>query len=96
MCAFTLTYFTPCLLQSEQYGLSFIKFHSPPETGTDSTAEQDSGSSVTRLGAFALKEERKTLPSGSLFFRKDSKEKSEGEGGGGGGRVSLAAQVCCV
>ena len=49
--------------QKEQYGLSFITLRSPPE---DSSSHQEQKTTPTQptLGAFSLKEEPKTLPTG--------------------------------
>ncbi|XP_063055323.1 DNA repair protein XRCC1 isoform X2 [Engraulis encrasicolus] len=54
------------------YGLSFVKFHSPPDENDPPTAL----SPVTKLGQFRLKEEPSSkspsLQPGSLFFNRES------------------------
>lgn len=71
--------------KNEQYGLSFINLHSPPDDNDDDTAEKATASpSVTaskRLGRFVLKddsdsEDKKMVSSGSLFFKKLQKKAS--------------------
>ena len=58
--------------QTEKYGLSFIKLHSPPKA-----SDEDGGPSATspaqpiKLGSFSLKDDPKDLPSGSLFFHRE-------------------------
>lgn len=71
--------------KSEQYGLSFINLHSPPED-TDGDSEKAVASPSLpghskRLGRFTLKddsdsEEKKVVTSGSLFFKKLQKKSS--------------------
>ncbi|XP_077116121.1 DNA repair protein XRCC1 [Ranitomeya variabilis] len=54
------------------YGLSFIRFHSPP----DKDDPAPSSPKVTKLGQFKVKEEESSSPSmrpGSLFFNRTSK-----------------------
>lgn len=54
------------------YGLSFIRFHSPP----DKDDPPPSSPKVTKLGQFKVKEEESSSPSmrpGSLFFNRTSK-----------------------
>ncbi len=80
--------------QSERYGLSFIKLHSPPEpaevTPTSATPTPMPASSAVpiKLGGFSLKEETGDLPSGSLFFKRgplSSPPPPPGRGKGAGG-----------
>lgn len=72
------------LLQTEKYGLSFIKLHSPPEaTPTDTPTTPDATklpSSGTKLGAFVLKEESRDLPAGSFFFKRNTTSSSTSTG----------------
>ncbi|XP_072035262.1 DNA repair protein XRCC1-like isoform X1 [Amphiura filiformis] len=57
------------------YGLSFIKFHSPPEPGQESTPPKAEGSS-SKLGHFRLKEEGKSTSIGpGSYFKNRDKEK---------------------
>ncbi|XP_015192058.2 DNA repair protein XRCC1 [Lepisosteus oculatus] len=54
------------------YGVSFIKFHSPPEAGETETTPPK----VTKLGQFKVKEEEpssSSLTPGSLFFSRANK-----------------------
>ncbi|KAM4704072.1 DNA repair protein XRCC1 isoform 2-T2 [Rhinophrynus dorsalis] len=56
------------------YGLSFIRFNSPPDKEDSSLT--DSSPKVTKLGNFKVKEEENSSPSmrpGSLFFNRASK-----------------------
>jgi len=80
--------------KNEQYGLSFINLHSPPDDTDGDTAEKAVASpSVTaskRLGRFILKDdsdsEEKKVSSGSLFFKKLQKKASPPP-------MSIAAEV---
>lgn len=65
-----------------------MKFHSPPESGTDTVSE----SGPARLGLFALKEETKTMAPGSLFFKKGLQTSEEGNRT----TMSIAAQVSAL
>ena len=66
--------------QTEKYGLSFVRFNSPPdpsaEGNTSSEAVTGGEKQPMKLGGFSLREETKDLPSGSLFFRKDETKAS--------------------
>lgn len=71
--------------KNEQYGLSFINLHSPPEDEDDDPEKVDATPSIPasskRLGRFILKddsdgEEKKRMSSGSLFFSKLHKKAS--------------------
>ena len=83
------------LTQSEKYGIPFIKLHSAPEpdeaTPTDTPIPLDSSSKLvpTKLGVFSLKDEPKDLPSGSLFFKRNTAPPPTGSGP----TPSLAAQA---
>ena len=60
------------LNQTEKYGLSFVKLHSPPDSAAESNSSDAVGEKQQmKLGVFSLREEPKDLPSGSLFFRKE-------------------------
>lgn len=85
--------------KNEQYGLSFINLHSPPEdTGdgdgdakkTTVTSPSVSNPASKRLGRFTLKDdsdnEGKSVSSGSLFFKKLQKKASPPP-------LSMAAEV---
>ncbi|XP_078381815.1 DNA repair protein XRCC1-like [Oculina patagonica] len=70
--------------KNEQYGLSFINLHSPPDdTDGDSAEKATASPSVTgskRLGRFTLRDdsdsEEKKVSSGSLFFKTLQKKAS--------------------
>nr|XP_033819338.1 DNA repair protein XRCC1 isoform X2 [Geotrypetes seraphini] len=58
------------------YGLSFIRFHSPPDPGeSQSAASSASTPRVTKLGQFVVKEESTSsgMKPGSLFFSRAAK-----------------------
>ena len=57
-------------LQTEKYGLTFVKFHSQPEEGGGDVVSEEG-----MIGAFKLREEVKDLPPGSFFFRKEQQDK---------------------
>ncbi|CAH3032814.1 unnamed protein product [Porites evermanni] len=73
--------------KNEQYGLSFINLHSPPEDTDEGDVKNTTISSPSvanpaskRLGRFTLKDdsdsEEKSISSGSLFFKKRQKKAS--------------------
>ncbi|CAI8025125.1 DNA repair protein XRCC1 [Geodia barretti] len=76
--------------KKEQYGLSFLTLHSPPDDSSGTGDEEKTTPKTTptkpKLGAFSLKEEPKALPTGSLFYKKEGSS-SQGSG------VSAAAQA---
>ena len=61
----SLSHLTP---QKEQYGLSFLTLHSPPDDSSGTGDEEKTTPKTTptkpKLGAFSLKEEPKALPTG--------------------------------
>ena len=60
-----------CSIQSEKYGVSFVKLHSPPEESK--TAGSDPSRQPGKLGAFSLKADPKDLPPGTMFHKKAEK-----------------------
>lgn len=81
--------------KNEQYGLSFVNLHSPPEDldgdPEEAVASPSLPASSKRLGRFTLKddsdsEEKKRMSSGSLFFKKFEKKSSPPA-------LSMAAEV---
>lgn len=81
--------------KNEQYGLSFVNLHSPPEDldgdPEEAVASPSLPASSKRLGRFTLNddsdsEEKKRMSSGSLFFKKFEKKSSPPA-------LSMAAEV---
>lgn len=81
--------------KNEQYGLSFVNLHSPPEDldgdPEEAVASPSLPASSKRLGRFTLNddsdsEEKKRMSSGSLFFKKFEKKSSTPA-------LSMAAEV---
>ncbi|XP_071806723.1 DNA repair protein XRCC1-like [Asterias amurensis] len=80
------------------YGLSFIKFHSPPEkTEESSSANQSEQQSASKLGMFRLKEDTKStsLTAGS-FFKQRSITKTEPAPLTGAAAVRAAATLAAA
>ncbi|XP_035211970.1 DNA repair protein XRCC1-like isoform X1 [Stegodyphus dumicola] len=55
------------------YGLTFIKFHSPPEKSEEQPKEPETKAAVGKMGAFKIKYEDEDIPSvGSWFGKRQS------------------------